>query len=286
MVYALLSKEYQFSRLIILFGGAFVFLYYLISRLFLHAALGGRFRIGGEKNKRFAIVGSRDEVERVNALLVQTNTNIQKVYFLAAENVEKDDFYSGNFSQLNQIIDIHKVDEVIFCAKDVSAQEIIKTMMNFTDFNLDFKIAQPETAYLIGSNSIDTKGDLYVMEINRIDKPSNRRNKRILDFFLSLTLFVTLPLNVWFMKSKKKYLKNVFSIFWGKSTFVGYGIVDHASNLALPKLKKGVLPITMQVPDQNLTEDAIGRLNLIYAKNHSVYLDFKLIINNLGKLDR
>ncbi|MCH2235195.1 MAG: glycosyltransferase family 2 protein [Crocinitomicaceae bacterium] len=286
MFYALLSKEYQFSRLIILFGGGFVFLYYLVSRILLHTTIGGRYRIGGEKNKRFAIVGSRDEVERVNALLVQTNSNIQEVYFLAAENQEKDDFYSGNFTQLNQIIDIHKVDEIIFCAKDISAQEIIRTMMNFTDFNLDFKIAQPETAYLIGSNSIDTKGDLYVMEINRIDKPSNRRNKRILDFVLSLFLIITIPLTIWFFKHKKQFLKNIFSIFGGKSTFVGYGIVDHASNLALPKLKKGVLPITLQVPDQNLTEDAVGRLNLIYAKNHSVYLDFKLIINNLGRLDR
>lgn len=285
ILYALLPKEYQFSRLFILLGGLAVLIYQLISRVILHSAVGGGFRIGGEKNKRFAIIGSKKEVERVNLLLEQTNSNIQKVFFVDTED-SSDEGFIGNLSQLDQVVDIHKVDELIFCAKDVAGKEIINLMMRFTDRNLDFKIAQPETAFLIGSNSIDTKGDLYVMDINKIDKPSNRRNKRILDCVLSFSFLILSPLLIWFYKHKINWFANMSNILFGKKTFVGYHFIEHSSSLVLPKIKKGVLPISLQVKDGNLDEETIGRMNLIYAKNQTMLTDIVIIFRNFLSLDK
>jgi len=285
MIYALLPKEVQFSRLIILLGGAFVLVYYLISRFALHFIVGNDYRIGGAKNKRFAIVGELDEAKRVHQLLVQTNSRISAVEFVAAQDEKEAEAQIGTLSQLDQVIDIHKIDEVIFCAKDVAAADIITKMQAVGDGQVDFKIAQPETSFLIGSNSIDTQGGLYVMDINRINKPANRRNKRIIDIKLSFLFLILSPILVWGYVNKKQFYSNMVKILFGGLSFVGYAKVHHASNLKLPAIKKGVLNSSMLLEHQQLDEEAISRLNLIYAKNHSFMMDLKIIFKNLGKLD-
>ena len=284
MIYALLAKDYQFSRLIILLGGAWVLFYYLFSRMILHFALPEQFRIGGSKNKRFVIVGEMKEAERVSQLLLQTNTKVQSTVFLAPGSEKTDEAYVGTMNQLNQVIDIHKINEVIFCARDVSAETIISKMLELENSKLDFKIAQPETSFLIGSNSIDSQGDLYVMDINRINKPANRRNKRTLDLIFSFMSLVLSPILIWFYSSKKKWLRNMLDVLIGKQSLIGYAKIQHHTNLKLPRIKSGVLTARLMVNDSNLDDEAISRLNLIYAKNHSLAMDFKILFRNLKQL--
>jgi GT2 family glycosyltransferase len=286
MAYALLSKDYQFSRLIILLGGAWVFLYYLISRIILHYLVGEGYRIGGAKNKRFVIIGDLEEAQRVHQILDQTNTKIQSVDYLSPSNEREEEQFIGTLNQLDQVIDIHKIDEVIFCAKNISAADIITKMLQLEKLDVDFKIAQPETSFLIGSNSIDSKGDLYVMDINRIHKAANRRNKRILDFVFGLMMWVLSPLMVWGYKNKGQFIKNALGLILGNISLVGYAKINHQSNLKLPNIKRGILTSLMMVDKGSMDDDAIARLNLIYAKNHSSIMDLKIVLKNLGKLDR
>jgi hypothetical protein len=49
-------------------------------------------------------------------------------------------------------------------------------MLDLSPLDVDYKIAPPESISIIGSNSIHTAGDLYVVNINAITKPSNKRN--------------------------------------------------------------------------------------------------------------
>lgn len=285
MVYALLSKDYQFSRLIILLGGGWVIAYYLLSRVAFHYLLGDQYRIGGSKNKRFVIIGDLEEAKRVQELLHHTNTKIQSVVFLSHTDHKDSTDYVGTINQLDQVIDIHKIDEVIFCAKNISAAGIISRMLQLESRKLDFKIAQPETSFLIGSNSIDSQGDLYVMDINKINKPANRRNKRVVDVFISLLLIVLSPVVIWGYRNKKQFYKNMFAILGGTLSFVGYAYVNHSSTLKLPKIKRGILTSTMMVNQEGQDEDVISRLNLIYAKNHSYIMDLRIIARHFFKLD-
>lgn len=283
IVYALLPKEVQFSRLIILAGGAGVIAYYLVSRLVLHLMLPA-WRLGGAKNKRFVIVGEADEADRVYQLLQQTNSRIASVEFVSAGDTKGDKF-AGTINQLEQVVEIHKIDEVIFCARDISSSGIITSMLNLEGLHVDFKIAQPETSFLIGSNSIDSKGDLYVMDLNRINKPSNRRNKRLLDVVVSLKMILLSPLLVWIYKDKKKFYRNMFGVLAGRLSLVGYASVQHVSTLKLPKIKRGILTAAMQFDAPVTDEESISRLNLIYAKNHSLLMDIKIVMKNWKGLD-
>jgi GT2 family glycosyltransferase len=279
-LYALLPKSYQFSRLFILSGAAFVFAYFIISRLFLHFTFGKSYRIFQDKAKRFAIVGSKEEAERVKEILKQSITNIESVSFVSTTD-EKEDWNIGTARQLDQITHIHKIDEIIFCAKDIDAQSIIGWMSRINTTNIDFKIAQPDSLYLIGSNSIDTAGDLYLININSISKPENIRNKRVIDGCISVIGLLTLPISIWFYKNKVQFIKNMFALLIGKATCVGY--IKTNSPTKLPKIKPGILhPYS---GDIEVTEDNANKINLIYARDYSIQKDLSIFLRMWKKMD-
>lgn len=50
-------------------------------------------------------------------------------------------------------------------------------MLKMVSSNVDFKIAPAESFSIIGSNSIETAGDLYTIDINSISRTQNVRKK-------------------------------------------------------------------------------------------------------------
>lgn len=283
VIYALLPKEWQFSRLYILTGTAWISFYYILSRVFLHFSVGKRFSLSGAANHKFIIVGSLEESRRVSEILKQTNSRIDSIALVSASD-EKSAEQIGIMSQLDQIAFIHKIDEIIFCAKDTSAQVIMEWMSLLGSTKIDFKIAQPDSLYLIGSNSIDTAGDLYVLNINEISKQHNVRNKRTLDFLVSLGFLISTPVLIWNFSSKGKWLRNMLNSLTGKKSLVGYFLPEKEGFQQLPSIKRGILnpSDTMRVDDQSIS----SKLNLIYARDYSIWKDLEIIRRAWRKLDR
>jgi GT2 family glycosyltransferase len=282
IVYGLLPKDWQFSRLFILTGTCWVILYYLLSRFYLHAALKGRFTLSPDKNKKYVIVGTIQEARRVSDLLKQTNDTIELIEFVSPEELKSDEFV-GTINQLDQIVFIHGIHEVIFCAKDTTAQTIITWMSALSNYAINFKIAQPESMFLIGSNSIDTAGDLYILNINSISRKSNIRNKRTFDILLSMVLFVFLPILVLRFRNKKKFIQNIFEVIIGNKSLVGYSILNLKKLRHLPKIKNGILtPLDLVA---NLDQELTDKLNLIYARDYKIGTDFKILLKAWRKLD-
>ena len=113
-----------------------------------------------------------------------------------SEKLVKDKDFVGNINQVIDIITIYNIDEVIFCSKNIPHQMIIDKMTEWQNAQVDYKIAPEDSLSIIGSNSIHTKGDLYTVNINAIDKIANRRNKRLLDLVLSMVLIVLSPIMI------------------------------------------------------------------------------------------
>jgi GT2 family glycosyltransferase len=283
VVYALLPKDWQFSRLYILVGAAWIILYYFLSRVFLHFALGGKHSLIIRKHKKFAIVGYKQEFDRVSEILKQTNDQIDLIEHVSPGE-EKEEGAVGVLNQLDQITYIHDINEIVFCAKDTSAQTIIQWMTAIDSSKTDFKIAQPDSLSLIGSNSIETAGDLYVLNINAITKPENVRTKRTFDLLVSFLLIIFSPFMIWITENKKKYLKNLLNILLGKLTVVGYSRNNSSASINLPRIKSGVLNPSdaISIIDETLTD----KLNLIYARDYSVQKDLNILLKAWKKLDR
>lgn len=280
MIYALFPKDWQFSRLYILIGAAWVICYYLLSRFLLHLAIGKRFSINSKTQSNFAIVGSILEFDRVSSLLRQTQPKIETIVHVSTCD-EKGPHTVGVLEQLDQIASIHRIDEIIFCAKDTTARAIIKWMTTIQKQQIDYKIAQPDSLYLIGSNSIETAGDLYILDINAIAQISKQRQKRILDTIVGLISLLLSPFICWFYTQKLQWLKNCFQLIIGKITLVGY---SNASKNDLPRIKKGILTPHEHIEAQD--EQLVTKLDLLYAREYHILTDIRIVLRSWKKLDR
>lgn len=279
-LYALLPKEWQFSRLFILIGALMVLVYFIISRVTLHWLLpNGKF-LNVKTDKIKVIVGSPEECGRVAQVLKSMELTASKMKFVSSGN-EKSTDAIGSISQLSEIVEIHKVDEVIFCAKDTSAQEIIAWMSTISKPNLAFKIAQPESSFIIGSNSIDHPGELYLMNINAISEARHQRAKRTFDVLTALFLILFLPLSLLLFVRIKMSIRSVFQVLFGKLTWVGYAGQATGSKV-LPNIRKGVFSAANQFDNaSNLSESELQKINLIYAKDYKWQVDMLILFRKL-----
>ena len=282
-VYALLPKEIQFSRSIILLSSIGFLLISILNRIIFHYLNWGKIKTSIKEKKSFAVVGSKSEGNRIKNLLEQV-AQIDQLYFVNpnANNSENNQSFDAQLNQLYDLVKIKRIDEVVFCAKDISAQSTIEIMSKFSSIQkVDFKISQPNTLFLIGSNSIHSSGDLYMMDMNTINKVKNIRSKRLFDFSSSLVLLCSFPLLFFFMKTPLNGLKSSIKVLLGLATWVGY--CDGASFEKLPKLKKNILSISDGLKSVNA--ETSSKLNIVYAKDYSVFADLRVLLRNLRNID-
>ncbi|MBS1650544.1 MAG: glycosyltransferase [Bacteroidetes bacterium] len=278
LIYSLLPEYYRFSRALILIGSIYTLLFYLISRILYSKLKIKRFQFKAKNiNMRVAIVGSQQEIIRVNNLLNQTNNRPGFIGFVdSSSGIDNKENYLGHIDQINEIINIHKINEIIFCARDISSQHIIEQMVTMVSKDVEFKIAPPESLSIIGSNSIESAGDLYVIDTNNIGRPENIRKKRLLDFIISIALIIFSPFIIWFQYKKINFIKNCFYVLFGNYTWVGFG---KELRRDLPTIKPSVL-----LPLNNNDNINNNKLFFTYAKEYNAENDLKTILYNFKKL--
>lgn len=281
MGYSLLPESLRFSRALILLGTVWALISFLGTRLLYHVLRIKSYSLVPNKSKRIAIIGEEKEFNRVMALLKETHVNPSFVGFVSAENNGvHNPYYLGKFGQIDEVIKVHQINEIIFCAKDISSQFIINNMLTLVSSGVDFKIAPPESLSIIGSNNVDTAGDLYMIDINSISKSNNKRNKRVLDIGLSLLMIVFSPVLIFIQDYKANFLANCIKVLFGVYSWVGYG--KHIDK-SLPEIRPSVLSPAMlsnTAFDYNKTK----LVNLRYAKDYRIEKDLTIIWKCLSKL--
>ena len=278
-IYALLPKLWQFSRLYILLGSLLYIASFFIIRFAYELVFKGNFGFSKLPKKRFAIIGDEAEFIRVKQLLENTYPQIDSI--LGISNQEKYTGSVGNIQQLSEIVAVHKINEVIFSAKSLSSSEIIHWMTQTSADDLEFKIAQPDASFLIGSNSIDRAGELYVLNFNSLSHPENKRVKRLIDVVFSVLFICTLPLHIWLFQHKKRFIHQLFAVLIGTKTFVGY---TDKETLTKSKQKQSIIG-----PFDHLhltSKEDRERFFLIYSRDYTPLFDIRSILRNFRSLDR
>ncbi len=290
-IYGFLDLEYRPSRALLVLGAAWSALALAGLRLLLHFAEFKNFRIGRERVKNLVIVGSREESTRVLGLLNQAGVVKNLIGIVAPPDSPGDTSGNGapndpgsisppllnspGESSLAEIVRIFRVEEIIFCSKDIRAQDILAWMTRLGP-GVSYKIVPEESLSIIGSSSKNEPGELYTIDIRyNIAQPGQRRNKRVFDFGICLFLLFTLP--VWLVLSKRRvlFLKNWWAVLLARKTWVGY-----APNLqihTLPRLKAGVFSPVSILQDLRLNETTVARLNFLYAKDWNVWKDLEIL---------
>lgn len=284
VIYALLPISMRFSRALILLGSLWALVSMVLTRLSWNLIRYKNLHLGSEINKRIAIIGNGAEPERIAMMLRQSGSNAFIGFVSTEPQTPPSDGYLGTLSQLNEIMEVYNINELIFCAAEMSSEAIISHMTGMKGKTVTFKIAPPESLFIIGSNSIDTFGDLFTLDVNTINQTANKRNKRLFDILICGWVVVTFPLLVWFVKKPSGLLPNLLAVILGHKTWVGYNPV--APLVRLPALKRSVLNPADAFPGKTLDLTTLSNLNTLYAKDYRLENDFQILwkgIRNLGR---
>jgi len=278
VLYALLPESLRFSRALILLGAGWGLLTLPSIRLILYLFKIPWIQLGEKQSQRFLVIGEKKEAIRVSELLKSAYLKPEYVGIVSnSENLVKDKDFVGNINQVIDIITIYNIDEVIFCSKNIPHQMIIDKMTEWQNTQVDYKIAPEDSLSIIGSNSIHTRGDLYTVNINAIDKITNRRNKRLLDLILSTVLIVLSPIMIFLQKHPIGYLRNILHVLFGFKSWVGYcHVID--DKIHLPKIRKGILNPASAMKIKDIDPETAIKLNILYARDYNIWKDLNIIL--------
>ena len=263
VIYALLPESLRFSRALLLLGAAWATLsIYLLSILFHITKITG-FRFEVKTNKKITIIGRHSEASRVESLLRKAESNLNIIGYVNPEPRE-DEGYVGHINQLEEIITINHLNELIFCASDVSTQDIIGFMMTLTNGKVQYKIAPPASLSIIGSHSINTPGDIYLIDFESITKASNKRIKRLFDVLSALAVLVIFPVLAFAVRKPGQAFLNILNVLSGKYSWVGF----HPSpdQPKLPSIRPGILFPSDALGGEDIPQETKDNLNLMYVR--------------------
>ncbi len=273
VVYSILPNEIRFSRAIILLTGIWALISTQAVRILL-SKLNPRAIINKKFIKKIAIIGNNSEEQRVKEIL--NDSGVKYIYVGNFELKEAENQNNISFERLEEFVRINSVDELIFCTQSISMQNIVTAMLFLSSLGKEYKIAPHEGSFIIGSNSIESTGELYTLDIKAIGTPASKRNKRLFDLCSSMLIIVFLPLLLFIIKNPLKNWLNAFSVLTGSKTWIGYNTDVKSDNL--PKIKPGVYPFTLK----NQKKDDSNQ-NLYYARNFNLALDFKILLKDILK---
>lgn len=271
--YALLPDDYRSSRVIILAGTLIGFIMTSVT-----SYLFGNNK-EEERRKNILIVSDLDVAKDIKISLDKAKVKSNVLGIVNPEKGASKDFnYLNDISQLNALSKVLKADEIIFSTENMEMKEIMKQMM-VLDTRLSFKIAGDNSLSIIGSNSKNTTGELYNVNINyHLADGYYRHIKRIFDFSMSLLLLIFSPVLVVFNRFQVvQLLKNLIQSILGIKTLIGYaGSIQEYQNL--PELSPGVI----KLPFAN--KEKLQENNMYYARDYSIWTDIELLAKNLNKL--
>jgi GT2 family glycosyltransferase len=278
-VYGLLEADYRSSRALLLLGAAWAAAATFGLRALLHFAEFRHWRIGRPRTQNLLIIGSADEGARVQGLLRQAGVHKNLVGVLTPDGQPAPEGLGVRLEALDEVVRVYRVDELIFCSKDVRAQEILGWMTRLGP-QLAYKIVPEESLSIIGSGNKNEPGELYTIDIRyNIADPHQRRIKRLFDLGVCLLLALALPVWLGLSNNRRLLARHWLAVLLGRRTWAGYA--EHPQNNALPRLKPGVFSTLQTLRDGALNAQMIARLNFLYAKDWHFWRDWEIFRKNL-----
>lgn len=276
VIYSVLPAGMRFSRAIILITGAWSLVTTQLVRYLMLWISPGSFS-NSLSPKRIVVLGNSDEVERVTKILNLTGISYKLVATGSPDRFTGESGYL-NHERLAELVRVNQVNELIFCTQDISMGAIVNAMLYLSPQGVNYKIATHEGSSIIGSNSIESQGELYTLDFKALGSPSVRRAKRLFDIFSSAVVIITWPVNAFWISKPFRVLAESLNVLVGLKTWVGYGADSAGALPSLPKIKPSVFPY---IPVKFREKDSTRELNLYYASNYSVSLDLRILIRNL-----
>ena len=281
LVYALLPETLRFSRAVVVLGTmwtviAINMIRYVIGRLHLKGN-----SLDQNSRRRVAVVGSREEAQRVLNLVQMMETKCELAAIITPEKAsETDNSVIGHLDNISDLIPLYRLNEIIFCGRDISSEQIIDWMSRLQSFQLEYKIAPENSLSVIGSNSIFSSEDVCTIPVHALVQKENRIYKRLFDICSALVLLLLLPIDIWFVQDKGGFVRNIFQVMAGKKSWVG-------CQMQCPKLlRSGVLHPVDAFANHTFSEEMIALADNLYTRDYNVKVDLMTMMKGFRWLGR
>lgn len=255
--YSLLDETQRYSRAVLVLGSAWSMLAALGLRQMLGWLKVTGFEKPTERHNSTLIIGSKEETKRIAKLYGELG--------ILADTTQT--MEPSQTKNIEECIRVHRCDEVVFCSKDVPIEATIDLMLQLKASGVEYKIAPEEADFVIGSNSINSREDLYTMEINTVASPMSRRNKRLFDIGTSTLLVLISPVMIWWQHDIRHYYPDCLNVLFGRKTWVS--------------VKGGIFTPSDILPGRTLDQQ---RMNLRYTRNYKVSTDATILWRNLRNI--
>ncbi len=278
--YALLPENMRFSRALIVLGATLAFLISLFNRLVFHFLKYKHLNTNTSQLSQVVIIGEPEECERVKQILILYPNRFKLIGFIRPKSSNTTGDWMGHSEHLNDLIDLYQINEIIFCAKDIPGTEIMEMMSNSNNNHVKFKIMPEKGEFIIGSNSKNTSGEFYSVDITpALNNQETRNKKRMFDLIICFLLIPSALFILWNLKTFRLIYINWMACLIGKKTWVGYH--PNVDIKKLPLLKPGVFKVGEHLTNINKDNQHINHLNLIYATNYNWQFDLNILVKEI-----
>ena len=283
LFYALLPETLRFSRMLIFLSTGWNLIALVLVRIVLVRLHLFGFEMNTNKQKQILIVANEGNAKQIHQFINTISVNtVVRGYVAVGDFNPKDNesHFVGEVSQLKELVQFYHIDELIFSFNDLSSQDIIHYMGCLSSCNLEYKIASPDSLAVIGSNSIDTNGELYVSSLNVVTTRQMKRIKYLFDVVSSLGVLILSPILIFLQKNPVRFYKTVFRVLFFQQHWVSYISTENNPQ----GLKEGVFEPIDEKYKQHLPQDAIEKINLNYAQHYAWWNDLNILVRNIGKI--
>lgn len=265
--YGLLPKTVQFSRAVLLLGTVWAGMTFIGIRS-LVARKGWQHAV----KRRRLVVASRDALAELLPVL-QESGRVMGTWGLTPEREEGPAVEGvsvvGSLVDLPEAIRIHRVNEVVFNGRDLSAAAIIDAMTGAGGAGVQFRIAWAPGSPLIGPGG--PEGVDGVVDVQRaIHMPESRRKKRLFDVFAGAAFLVASPI-LWGF-GRPGWGRAAWDVLFRRHTWVGFS----TPRKSLPTMRKAVL-----ARSESGDERVRLRADLAYARDYRWTTDLSVVRNAL-----
>lgn len=219
-VYSVFPQSLRFSRAIIILLTVWSTFAVLLNRIVSSKFINGLLDPNTGK-KSVCFIGTKTEFDRSKPLLLRAGISDKNITHLLPNEI-LDEQLMVKDTIIADTINVKHVGEIIFGTKGIPIASIIHAMMNLSQYDIDFKIALHDGESIVGSNSIDTQGEFYLLEPLTIVRPNVKRQKRVFDILSAILILTFFPILLLTISKPIQVLKNAIRVLLGAKTWIGY----------------------------------------------------------------
>ena len=286
-------KDFGYSRAVLLMA----YLGALMLSLLWRAVAKIAFKIGigfkASASRKTVIVGTTNMARTIAGKLHASHTHTNMFLgFIASTHKEvgqKIGEYEviGTIETLKKLSEERKIDEIIFSVEDLSYAKMIKIVGLMQNSGVDFKVVGSNVQFLVGKTEVSLLDDIPLVELSyNLFKPLNKFSKRFFDIVMSLAIMLMVkPVVLVFFRriardeQYKRMTQYAGSVFRGSWSLIGSKSSTEKENSLVGKQGLTGLWFTESDALQNME-----KLNIFYAKNHSLWLDVEIVSKTFMKL--